>query len=181
MIKITKESKQIIIIDLVEEYRNENAEIKWAVVTDLTELELLHRFGEEIKNYSPYLILSVEQGEAIFSFHKNNEKFKWRYRHKEICGLSDEVVSIYRKDKYDEDQTEDMLRCAIRNEVLCRSLNTLTEKQRKRNIHYYYDRMSEREIASYEGVDQKTVHESIIKGIKKLQNSKLLKCLVKDS
>ena len=93
MIKITKESKQITIIDLVEEYRNENAEIKWAVVTDLTELELLHRFGEEIKNYSPYLILSVEQGEAIFSFHKNNEKFKWRYRHKEICGLSDEVVS----------------------------------------------------------------------------------------
>lgn len=181
MIKITKESKQIIIIDLVEEYRNENAEIKWAVVTDLTELELLHRFGEEIKNYSPYLILSVEQGEAIFSFHKNNEKFKWRYLHKEICGLSDEVVSIYRKDKYDEDQTEDMLRCAIRNEVLCRSLNTLTEKQRKRIIHYYYDRMSEREIASYEGVDQKTVHESIIKGIKKLQNSKLLKCLVKDS
>ena len=151
------------------------------MVTDLTELELLHRFGEEIKNYSPYLILSVEQGEAIFSFHKNNEKFKWRYRHKEICGLSDEVVSIYRKDKYDEDQTEDMLRCAIRNEVLCRSLNTLTEKQRKRIIHYYYDRMSEREIASYEGVDQKTVHESIIKGIKKLQNSKLLKCLVKDS
>ena len=74
-----------------------------------------------------------------------------------------------------------MLRCAIRNEVLCRSLNTLTEKQRKRIIHYYYDRMSEREIASYEGVDQKTVHESIIKGIKKLQNSKLLKCLVKDS
>lgn len=73
MIKITKESKQITIIDLVEEYRNENAEIKWAVVTDLTELELLHRFGEEIKNYSPYLILSVEQGEAIFSFHKNNE------------------------------------------------------------------------------------------------------------
>ncbi len=101
MIKITKESKQITIIDLVEEYQDENADIKWAVVTDLKESELQLLFGDEIQNYSPYLILSLEQGQAFFSFHKNNEKYKWRYRKKEICGLTDEVVSIYRKDNHD--------------------------------------------------------------------------------
>ena len=98
MIKFTKESKQITIIDLVEEYQDENAQFKWAVVTDLTETELQIMFKEEIKSYSPYLVLSLEQGKAIFDFHRNNEKFNWRYRHKEICGLTEEVMSILAED-----------------------------------------------------------------------------------
>jgi RNA polymerase sigma factor (sigma-70 family) len=181
MIKITKESKQITIIDLVDEYQEENADIKWAIVTDLKESELQLLFGDEIQNYSPYLILSLEQGQAFFSFHKNNEKYKWRYRKKEICGLTDEVVSIYRKDNHDWNQMDDSLRRNIHNEALYRALDTLTGKQRERIIHYYYDLMSEREIASYEGVDQKSVHESIVKGMEKLRKSKILKRLVKDS
>ncbi len=76
---------------------------------------------------------------------------------------------------------DDSLRRSIHNEALYRALGTLTGKQRERIIHYYYDLMSEREIASYEGVDQKSVHESIVKGVEKLRKSKILKRLVKDS
>ena len=180
MIKITKESKQITIIDLVEEYRNENAEIKWAVVTDLTESELLHMFGEEIKNYSPYLILSVEQGEAIFSFHKNNEKFKWRYRHKEICGLSEEVMSIYREDTYNLDKTENVLGRIIHNKALYQALNTLTDKQKSRVIMHIVDELTEREIGDLEGTDHKSVHESIATALEKLKKCSSLKSLLKD-
>lgn len=169
MIKITKESKQITIIDLVEEYQDENADIKWAVVTDLKEQELQLIFGDEIQSYSPYSILSLEQGQAIFDFHKNNAKFDWRYRHKEICGLTEEVMTIISEDVHSFDGTKNVNSRIIRNEALLHALDSLTEKQKSRFIMHVIDELTEREIGDLENADHKSVHESIAAARRKLR------------
>ncbi len=178
MIKFTKESKQITIIDLVEEYQDENAQFKWAVVTDLTETELQIMFKEEIKSYSPYLVLSLEQGKAIFDFHRNNEKFNWRYRHKEICGLTEEVMSILAEDVYSLDEVKSANSRVIHNEILLQALDSLTEKQKSRVIMHVIDELTEREIGDLEDTDHKSVHESIAAALGKLRKRAELKGLL---
>ena len=173
MIKIKKEV-QIKVIDLAEEYKNKNIEIRWAVITDLKGFVIQSVFKEELEDYSPYIILSEEEGEAIISFHKNDEKFKWRYRNKEICGLTEEIVSVYLNDKNSLNFTENAFDQKDINERLNNAIKLLSNKQKKRIIRYYYENLSEREIAKAEGVDQKTVHESIIASIKKMRKHLLL-------
>lgn len=180
MIKFTKESKQITIIDLVEEYQDKDVRFKWAVVTDLTETELQILFKEEIKSYSPHLILSVEQGKAIFDFHRNNAKFKWRYRHKEICGLSEEVMSIYAEDVYSLAETKSALSHIIHNDALIQALDSLTRKQKNRVIMHVIDELTEREIGVLENVDHKSIHESISVALEKLRKRPDLESLLKD-
>lgn len=34
-------------------------------------------------------------GDAIISYHKNNEKFRWRYLERETIGLSEDIISAY--------------------------------------------------------------------------------------
>ena len=55
----------------------------FAVVSDMNYQELSNEFGEELKPFTPFLILTEEQGEEIIRYNRNQEKFDWRMRNKE--------------------------------------------------------------------------------------------------
>lgn len=88
--------------------------------------------------------------------------------------MTEEIVSVYLNDKSSLNSTEIAFAQKDINERLNNAIKLLSNKQKKRIIRYYYENLSEREIAKAEGVDQKTVHESIIASIKKMRKHLLL-------
>lgn len=169
MIRLKKQDKEIIIIDLIKEYENPNMNIRWGIITDLPESILLDLFNKDIEAFTPFLILSEAQGEAIFESHRNHDKFKWRYNNKEVCGLSDEVVSIFVRDLRSLNNIEILLNHIEYREILDQALSLLSKKQLGRVEHYYFDDMNEQEIADEEGVKKSSVHESITRAIQKMK------------
>lgn len=178
---ISSNNKEIKIIDLNKEYPGLVTDVRWAIVSDMNYQELANEFGEEIKPYTPFLILTEEQGEEIDRYNRNQEKFDWRMRNKEDYAGYDEgktesvhkvgiygnlISSIELKDKYS---------------ALYSALDDLTDKQRERIVLNYINGLSERKIAALQGVCQKSVHESIASGLKKLEKSKKLKKFLKNT
>ena len=74
MIKINKNDIHITVIDLAEEYKNNDIPVRWAIVSNLSEKEIKDIFRNEIESYCPFIILNNKMGDAIISYHKNNEK-----------------------------------------------------------------------------------------------------------
>ena len=172
MIKINKNNIHITVIDLAEEYKNNDIPVRWAIVSNLSEKEIKDIFRNEIESYYPFIILNNEMGDAIISYHKNNEKFRWRYLERETIGLSEDIISANVDNSCCENSCDNTMLRIINKEILNKALKSLTKKQRKRII-LHYSGMTEREIAKIEKVDQKTIHESIDKAKKHLKNAKL--------
>lgn len=70
---ISSNNKEIKIIDLNEEYPGLTSNVRWAVVSDMNYQELSNEFGEELKPFTPFLILTEEQGEEIIRYNRNQE------------------------------------------------------------------------------------------------------------
>ena len=58
-------AKDCKLINLRYEYTNYTGKEKWAVVTELTEKELRKKYPDIIKRYTPFVLLSMAQGEVI--------------------------------------------------------------------------------------------------------------------
>lgn len=56
-------AKDCKLINLRYEYTNYTGKEKWAVVTELTEKELRDKYPDIIKRYTPFVLLSVAQGD----------------------------------------------------------------------------------------------------------------------
>lgn len=172
MIKINKNDIHITGIDLTEEYKNHDIPVRWAIVSNLSEKEIKNIFRNEIESYCPFIILNNKMGDAIILYHKNNDKFRWRYLERETIGLSEGIISAYVDNSCCENSCDNTILRIINKEILNKALKSLTKKQRKRII-LHYSGMTEREIAKIEKVDQITIHESIDKAEKHLKNAKL--------
>ena len=62
------------LINLRYEYTNYTGKEKWAVVTELTEKELRKKYPDIIKRYTPFVLLSMAQGEVINEADRNDDK-----------------------------------------------------------------------------------------------------------
>lgn len=172
---LSSNNKEIKIIDLNKEYPGLTANVRWAVVSDMNYQELSNEFGEKLKPYTPYIILTEEQGEEIIRYNRNQEKFDWRMRNKEdSIGYEDGKTECVHKVGIDGNLTSS-IELKDKYSALYSALDDLTDKQRERIILNYINGLSERKIAALQGVCQKSVHESIASGLKKLEKSKKLK------
>lgn len=178
---IGSENKEIKIIDLNKEYPRLIANVRWAVVSDMNYQELENEFGEELKAYTPFLILTEEQGEEIIRYNRNQEKFDWRMRNKEdSLGYEDgKTESVYKVEI--GGSLISSIELKEKYTALYSALEDLTDKQRERIVLNYINGLSERKIAALQGVCQKSVHESIASGLKKLEKSKKLKVFLRNS
>lgn len=173
--------KEIKIIDLNREYPGFSENMRWAVVTCMKYQELMNEFKEVLIMYTPFIVLTEEQGEVIAQFNRNQEKFDWRMRNKEdFMGYNEEITESIHKVGIDGN-----LISSIEHEeeylVLYSALEDITEKQRVRIVLNYLYGLSERKIAAIQGVCQKSVHESIASGLKKLEKSKKLRQFLKNT
>lgn len=71
-------AKDCKLINLRYEYTNYTGKEKWAVVTELTEKELRKKYPDIIKRYTPFVLLSMAQGEVINEADRNDDKYEKR-------------------------------------------------------------------------------------------------------
>ncbi len=67
-----------LVIDLAKEYSNYKESIPYAIVTDLSEEYLNMTYGDEIKKFTPFIILTHEMFEAMEESFINDERERIR-------------------------------------------------------------------------------------------------------
>lgn len=148
------------IINLNYEYPGYKGDISWAIVSELTENEILKKYPEEIKKYIPFVWLSSMQGKVFVESERNSHKHKMRAsRYLDAYGYDDDIGVYHSElvvDSFDEerDREFDSFRLHL-------ALQKLNPKQRERTIKYFLNGKSLKEIAVEEGVAFSAVDKSI--------------------
>lgn len=155
------------VINLKYEYEGYTGEEQWAIISELSEEEILKKYKPLVQAYIPFLILPLSYGEARREFKRNENKHYMRSVRGHIFTLDDEF-----DEHHPEVATEDCMFQVLANEqsqALWNAISTLDEKQRRRLISYYFKGKTYREIADEEGVDHKAIVRSVEAAVRKLK------------
>lgn len=71
-------AKDCKLINLKYEYNGYTGDEKWAIITELSVKELGEKYPLVIERYSPFVHLSIAQGEVIDDANRNEDKYAKR-------------------------------------------------------------------------------------------------------
>ncbi|WP_418517825.1 hypothetical protein [Pseudoruminococcus massiliensis] len=71
-------AKDCKLINLRYEYKGYTGTEKWAIVTELAEEELLVKYPDVIRQYTPFILLSMAQGEVITEYQNYEARERMR-------------------------------------------------------------------------------------------------------
>lgn len=166
------------LINLKYEYGNGYiGKEKWAIITELSEKELLEKYPEQIEEYMPFILLTTEQGNAIAEFNLNEDKFRKRSKNNgDAYGYDDEMTERFHpeaieldfieKQELDELEYEQYQK---KMELIEKAVASLTEKQHKYLVARFVEGKSAREIAKEEGVSHQVIDRHLLAGVKKFE------------
>ena len=167
--------KECEVIKLEDEYDGYTGKERYAIITDLTRKELSARYGDLLKKFKPYVILTSEMGLAIKELNQNEDKFERRYVRGDIyIDCSDRDEATIQALSVDDEQTlaEKAKDIEIFNDVCEMALSALTPKQRIHWKLHFIHGQSFKEIARKEGKSTPTIviscnaaKDSIIKAL----------------
>ena len=165
------------VINLKYEYEGYTGEEQWAIISELTKKELFEKYPEIVKQYMPFVLLSVEQGKAVYEFRRNESKFYKRSKYNEDAfGYDDELIGIFHSEVFVPDFFEQQIteeyeenRYQLKMKLLDKALSSLTEKQYKYLITRYVANKSAREIAEAEGVSHQAIEKHLNAAIKEVK------------
>ena len=166
--------KQYKIYDLGNEYKNFVGINSTAVVSNMTEDQLLYTYPE-LKDKIPFILLTEKQWEQIslgfLEFNKNEEKHRKRgERHGDAFGYRDGETELFIKSLDSSDTVLFQVIDNIEKEKLHKAFGLLSESQRRRIYLYYFNHLTYRQIAEIESVSDMSIRESINGGLKKIKN-----------
>ena len=172
-------AKDCKLINLRYEYTNYTGKEKWAVVTELTEKELRKKYPDIIKRYTPFVLLSMAQGEVINEADRNDDKYEKRAKRTlDVYGYEDDISEQFHRelitpfaDPFEQAEEE---RLEIEREQLRRMEISKVRKvlammkpiQKERLCKVVLLGLSSRKIAQEEGVNYSAVDKSIAAAIK---------------
>ena len=91
-------AKDCKLINLKYEYNGYTRDEKWAIITELSVKELWEKYPLVIERYSPFVHLSIAQGEVIDDANRNEDKYAKRSSRTLDCyGYDDEMSSQFHK------------------------------------------------------------------------------------
>lgn len=166
------------LINLKYEYGNAyTGNEEWAIITELSENELLEKYPGQIKEYIPFILLSIEQGKAIAEFNQNEDKFRKRSKNNgDAYGYDDDLTERFHPEAIEPDFVEkqeleeyELSRYQKKMELIERAIESLTEKQHKYLVARFIEGKSAREIAKEEGVSHQVIDRHLIAAIKKFE------------
>lgn len=158
------------LINLKYEYQGYTGTVKWAVVSELSEKELFEKYPDVISRYTPFVLLSVEQGEVIAEAKRNDDKFAKRAKRSgHIFGVdTDDFNNLHTEVSYEPDYIEEI--CLNELRLLVREgLTMLTDTQRSRLFKYYYEGKSTLVIAQEDGVSYSKITKSLNQALEKIK------------
>lgn len=170
-------AKDCKLINLKYEYTGYIGQEKWVIVSELSEQELFEKYPDEVKKYIPFVLLSVEQGKAIQSYNRNEDKYRKRQNNNsDAFGYDDgttenmhsevsvpDFIEQQEMDDYYNRRAEEKIRLFVT------AMASLTEKQHKYLVMRYVDGISARDIAKAEGVAHQVVDRHILAAKKKIE------------
>ena len=157
------------VINFKYEYPGYTGEVKFGIVTDMSEKELICKYGEILGDYSPYILLDRSYAKIRKKYKKNERKHQWRIENTYDCfGYEDGEIENYHSELIGENAENQYLQ-KLANDVIYTALNKLPIKQRERIIKHFFYGMSLRKIAETEQSHFTSVEESIQAGLKKLK------------
>ena len=106
------------LINLRYEYSGFTGTEKWAIITELSEEALWDKYPDVISRYTPFILLSMAQGEVISESHRNNDKYEKRSKRTiDVYGYEDDIFEQFHPksiapfidpfDKAEEEQIEE--------------------------------------------------------------------------
>ena len=172
-------AKDCKLINLRYEYTNYTGKEKWAVVTELTEKELWKKYPDIVKRYTPFVLLSMAQGEVINESDRNDDKYEKRAKRTlDVYGYEDDISEQFHRelitpfaDSFEQAEEEQL---EIEKEQLRRMeivkvrkvLEMMKTIQKERLCKVVLMGLSSRKIAQEEGVNYSAVDKSIAAAIK---------------
>lgn len=172
-------AKDCKLINLRYEYTNYTGKEKWAVVTELTEKKLRKKYPDIIKRYTPFVLLSMAQGEVINESDRNDDKYEKRAKRTlDVYGYEDDISEQFHRelitpfaDPFEQAEEEQL---EIEKEQLRRMkiakvrkvLEMMKPIQKERLCKVVLMGLSSRKIAQEEGVNYSAVDKSIAAAIK---------------
>ena len=172
-------AKDCKLINLRYEYTNYTGKEKWAVVTELTEKKLRKKYPDIIKRYTPFVLLSMAQGEVINESDRNDDKYEKRAKRTlDVYGYEDDISEQFHRelitpfaDSFEQAEEEQL---EIEKEQLRRMeiakvrkvLEMMKPIQKERLCKVVLLGLSSRKIAQEEGVNYSAVDKSIAAAIK---------------
>lgn len=167
------------LINLRYEYTNYTGKEKWAVVTELTEKELRKKYPDIIKRYTPFVLLSMAQGEVINESDRNDDKYEKRAKRTlDVYGYEDDISEQFHRElitpfadpfeQAEEEQLEIEKEQLRRMEIakVRKVLEMMKPIQKERLCKVVLMGLSSRKIAQEEGVNYSAVDKSIAAAIK---------------
>lgn len=157
------------VINLELEYEGYTGNERYAIITDLSEDELISRYSTEIEPYKPFIILTRAMGLAMKKHEHDEKKHAMREARGEmritgdvcdeslISALAEEDDQLVR-----EELVHDFLESMRINAVSQSALMTLTPLQRDYLIRNYVNNESVRDIAEKDGKRFETVWDIIV-------------------
>lgn len=165
----TNEAVQVKVIDLRREYPGFTGDTSWAVITDLSQEGLEQLFGDQLKAYSPYLVMSLEEGEIFADFIRNEDKHaKRQIRSGEAFGYEEGISEAVHEEMVTDTLLDDVL-MELDIKKLMECMDQLPEVQRRRVELYYLQDMTLAEVAAAEAVNVNAVNKSIKAALKALK------------
>lgn len=172
-------AKDCKLINLRYEYTNYTGKEKWAVVTELTEKELRKKYPDIIKRYTPFVLLSMAQGEVINEADRNDDKYEKRAKRTlDVYGYEDDISEQFHRElitpfadpfeQAEEEQLEIEKEQLRRMEIakVRKVLEMMKPIQKERLCKGVLLGLSSRKIAQEEGVNYSAVDKSIAAAIK---------------
>lgn len=172
-------AKDCKLINLRYEYTNYTGKEKWAVVTELTEKNLRKKYPDIIKRYTPFVLLSMAQGEVINESDRNDDKYEKRAKRTlDVYGYEDDISEQFHRElitpfadpfeQAEEEQLEIEKEQLRRMEIakVRKVLEMMKPIQKERLCKVVLMGLSSRKIAQEEGVNYSAVDKSIAAAIK---------------
>ena len=175
MTKLTLEQQELLfandckLINLRYEYHGYTGTEKWAIVTELAEEELWVKYPDVIRRYTPFILLSMAQGEVIDESYRNNDKYEKRAKRTiDVYGYEDDISEQFHRElitpfvdpfeQAEEERIEEEKEQLRQLEIakVRKVLEMLKPVQRERLIKAILLGMSSRKIAKEEGVSGET-------------------------
>lgn len=161
--------KEYRIINMRYEYPGFVGNCEWVIISDLSVKELADRLGEKLEKYRPFVLLTIEQGEVIREYERNENKHHMRViRSTDTFSYYDGITEMYHEELV-VDTMESIVEEKLERERINAALEVLTPIQKERVIKYFFMDMTQREIALAEGVDRRAVADSLTAALRKLR------------
>ncbi len=162
--------KKCKIINLNYEYPGYTGEEQWALITDLTEPEIITYYSKQTQNYKPFIILSSSYGELRNAYIRNENKHY--SRSKKRNNFFD--FSEHTEEHHPEIQSKSAEERYMEKEQLLNiyaSISKLHPAQLRCIIKYFFQRKSLHQISIEENKAYSTIYESYRSALKILKQT----------